>query len=123
MSGIDGVDYYITIEAYSDQLRTWQLVAINLVSSTNVWSGLFESLGTFPTGFSPELLPAAIIILIVLGIFSYGSTATGCIMAWIVTGIMVLIHWYTIALPTFAFAGFVSILIAIAESKKTEREL
>lgn len=117
-------DYEIYAQAnINGELYDWLIQTPAPPSTVNPWEDLFESLGTWPTGFNPMYIPAAVIIVFVLGIFSYYSATIGCGVAWIVTGILMLMGWYDMGVSTFAFAAFVTFLVAVNESKKTEREL
>jgi CHASE2 domain-containing sensor protein len=53
-----------------------------------------------------------------LGVGSYGSKAFSCFFAWILGCILALMGWWTASIPTLAFAGFFSILVAIQEAKE-----
>lgn len=122
-SAVSEVDYLVDAQAYSGKLYQWLITSSAPIDTSNPWSGLFESLGTFPSGFEPMYIPAIVIILAVLGIFSYFSAGIGCVLAWIVTGVFMLMGWYSMGVPTFAFAGFASVLVAFSEAKKQEREV
>ena len=92
-------------------------------TSSNPFGGLISALGTFPTGFNADQIPAAIIIVGVLAIFSVYSSTAGIALSIIVAGVLGVLGFFVISATNLVFAGFVAIMAHIGESKKTEREV
>ena len=113
--------------------RTWLFTVPTISTTSNPWQAVLEpftaSVATLPgsavlpTGFAIAQVPAAIIIALVLAIFSAANHEAGCLLCWVVTGVMVLLGWFVVSVPAFGFALFMSVLIVFVEGKKTEREL
>jgi hypothetical protein len=117
-------DYTVLVQAYVyGQEYDYSFTCPASTTGTNPWVGLLDSLGSWPPGLEPSQIIATAIILAFLCIGSYASVDVGCVLAWLATGILVILGWYTIAIPNFVFAGFVTFLVAFAHAKKTEREL
>ncbi len=114
-------------------LQSWTVNIPTAQQATNPWEALLDPLASqvatlpgsavLPTGFNVAQLPAAIIVAFVLAVFSFKNHDVGCLLAWVIAAIMVGLGWFTVSLPAFGFALFLSILIAFSEGKKTEREL
>lgn len=133
--------YLVTATAQiNGEEKTW-IVAVPKTVSANAWDGIFDWLGqytpTLPhvhTGWPEGMtsgqiaqLIAAFIILFFLCIGSFRSVGACCILAWIVGGVMLALGWWgggtaTASLPLFSLAGFLSVVVAIDESKQTVRE-
>jgi len=117
-------DYDVYLEAYrSDNTYIWNLPVPSLSTSSNPFGGLISALGTFPTGFNADQIPAAIIIVGVLAIFSVYSSTAGIALSIIVAGVLGVLGFFVISATNLVFAGFVAIMAHIGESKKTEREV
>lgn len=141
-SGIEGVDYKVDVQAYvSDNVMSWT-VATSSSSSTNPWIGVFDFLGVhtdtlpqilsgWPAGLTSAQIAQLIgsgIIMLFLCLGSFRNAGASMIMAWIMAGIMLYLGWFqggtvAAAIPEFALAGFLSIMIAIQEGKDTAREV
>jgi hypothetical protein len=117
----------------SGTVQSW-LYAIPLASTSinpfedglNALSSAIPTLphsAVIPEGFAVGQLPAVIIVALVLAIFSYESHEIGCLLSWAIAAVMVYLHWFNVSIAAFGFALFLSILIAIQEGKKMEREL
>lgn len=118
------LDYTVLVQAYVyGQEYDYSFSCPGPTTGTNPWIGLLDSLGSWPPGLEPSQIIATAIILAFLCIGSYASVDVGCVLAWLATGILVVLGWYTIAIPNFVFAGFVTFLVIFAHAKKTEREL
>jgi len=119
-------NYYVHTQAYADsQLWDWTVPALTSSVGVNPWDGLiWPALGTLPLiNIDVTQVVAGVIILCVLGIFSYASAGVGCILSLLVAGIFVVLGWYVMSLPMFVFGAFVAIFVMIEEAKKTEREV
>jgi hypothetical protein len=117
------IDYTVKIVALSNGVvSTWTLSCPAPITTVNPFTGLFDFLGTWPPGLDPAQLLGAFIILCCLSVGSFKTTGFSCVVAWIVTGILMLMGLYTMGIPTFAFAGVLSIWIAISEAKQTQGE-
>jgi hypothetical protein len=137
------INYFIYVEAYSlDEIHTWTLTASTSFSTSNPFLGLFDFLGntqnTLPyvqTGWPLNMTSAQIaqligtlVIMLFLCVGSFRNAGASCIMAWIMGGIMLYLGWFQggtayAAIPEFALAGFLSVIIAIDEGKTTVREV
>lgn len=115
-------DVYI-YASRSDVDYTWRFTAASKFGPDNPWSGLFSSLGSWPRGFDADQIPAAVIIICVLAIFSYVSSSIGIILSVVVAGVFAALGWFIIPPTTLVFGGFVGVMAHFAESKKTEREV
>jgi len=119
-------------------VRSWSVIipAVGASSGSgggNPFGGLLEpffaGVATFPgsavlpTGFDVAQVPYALIIALVLAIFSWQSHGMGCILAWVVAVVGVALGWFVVSLPAFGFALFLSVFIVVVEGKRTEREL
>ena len=128
-------------------LPTWQF-AIGTMPPANPFLGVFDFLGQnvptipyTPTGWTgangtqlssgmiAELVGMAVIMLF-LGIGSYRSSGEACIIAWLMSGILIFLGWWAngvtgglAAIPSFAICGVVAIFIVVGEAKQTEREV
>ena len=128
-------------------LPTWQF-AIGTMPPANPFLGVFDFLGQnvptlpyTPTGWTgangsqlssgmiAELVGMAVIMLF-LGIGSYRSSGEACIIAWLMSGILIYLGWWAngvtgglAAIPSFAICGVVAIFIVIGEAKQVEREV
>lgn len=122
-------------------LTVW-IVPVPVLPNSNPWLGVFDWLGnenkTLPGyhhGFPPGMESAdiaqfvgAAVITLFLGIGSFRSAGACCVLAWIVSGVMLFLGWYGLgtpyaSIPSFTLAGFLSVLIALTESKETVREV
>lgn len=120
--------------------KTW-IMAVPKTAPANPFSGLFDWIGqyipTLPhvqTGWPEGMtsvqiaqLAASAIIMFFLCVGSFRSVGATCLLAWIVGGVMLVLGWWGggtayASIPEFALAGFLSILVAIDESKQTVRE-
>ena len=118
----NATDYTVQIQTYRDGTITEWDIPCPVTSGSNPFAGLFNYLGTWPAGIDPAQIVAAVIIMLFLAIGSYGSAGVSCILSWIITGILMAIGWFTMGVPLFVFAGILSILVVLDESKKTARE-
>lgn len=118
----NATDYTVQIQTYRDGTITEWDIPCPVTSGSNPFAGLFNYLGTWPAGIDPAQIVAAVIIMLFLAIGSYGSAGVSCILSWIITGILMAIGWFTMGGPLFVFAGILSILVVLDESKKTARE-
>lgn len=117
-------DYNIYLEASrSDATYTWHLTAPSLSTTSNPFDGLISAIGTWPKGFNADQIPAIIIIVACLAIFSVYSATTGIILSLIVAGILGVLGYFEMSVTNLIFAGFVAVLAHLGESKKSEREL
>lgn len=122
-------------------------ISVSKTVSANAWLGVFDWLGQHvrtmpytPTGWTvangvqltsaqiAEIVGSAIILLF-LGIGSYRTAGAACILCWIASGFMIVLGWWgngvggaVGALPTFAFSGFIAIMVHMSEGKDTARE-
>jgi hypothetical protein len=116
--------YDVYVLAYrSDADYVWRLVVSSPLGEANPWAGLLSGLGSWPRGFDADQIPAAIIIVCVLAVFSYFSSTIGIILGVIVAGLFAALGWFVIPPATLVFAAFVGVIAHFAESKKTEREV
>jgi len=114
-------------------LKSWSVSVAARFDRANPWGALLYPFGvqvnTFPgsavlpAGFDLAQVPAAIILLFVLAIFSWKSHSIGCLLAWVVALVMVAMGWFVVSLPAFGFALFMAIFIVFVEGKRTERDL
>lgn len=117
-------DYDIYLQAYTGEVYyEFNLVASSISSEGNPFSGLFNALGTWPDGFDADQLPAAIIIILVLAIFSVYSHTIGIVLSLIIAVILGILGFFTITASSVVFAGFVAVMAHLGESKKMEREV
>jgi hypothetical protein len=135
------INYRVYVEAYvNGETKIWY-VSANSASADNPFYGLLDWLGNsqetvpqiftgWPVGFSSaqiaQLIGSAVIMLF-LCVGSFRNAGASCVMAWIVAGIMLYIGWFqggtaAAAIPEFALAGFLSIVIVLDEGKQTTRE-
>ena len=91
------------------------------------WTGANGS--QLSSGMIAELVGMAVIMLF-LGIGSYRSSGEACIIAWLMSGILIYLGWWAngvtgglAAIPSFAICGVVAIFIVIGEAKQVEREV
>jgi hypothetical protein len=126
-------DYYINVTSTSNgQVYEWDLIAASN-QFVNPMSGLFDWLGknvrTMPqvsTGWptqngitlDPAQLIAAFLIILGLAVGSYFSTGASCVIAWVIAGVMLYLHWWQGSIPMLSLAFFFTILILIDEYKK-----
>ena len=125
----------------------WIIIVPETVQA-NPWLGAFDWLGQYtptlpytPTGWTgangqqlssgliAEFVGMAIIMLF-LGVGSYRSSGVTCIIAWLMSGILLYLGWWAngitgglSAIPSFALCGVIAIFITLSESKQTEREV
>lgn len=129
-----GKEYTVYVEAnYNSSLLAWYFGIPTVNTNSNPWAGVLNPFASsnptlpisnvLPKGFAVEQIPAALLIAFVLAIFSYANHEVGCLLSWVFAAIMVYLGWFTVSLPAFGFALFLSVLIAFTEGKKTEREL
>ena len=114
-------------------LRSWRVDVAASTAKVNPWTALLApftqyintvpSSAVLPEGFEMAQVPAAIIIALVLAIFSWKNHGAGCLLCWVFAVVMVALGWFTVAPFAFGFALFVSILIVVVEGKQREREL
>ncbi len=132
--------YTVTATASVDGEESTWIVSVPKTAAANPWLGIFDWLGqqtqTLPhvqTGWPEGMtsgqiaqLVAAAVITFFLCIGSFRSVGACCVLAWIVGGVMLAIGWWcgsaVSSVPLFALAGFLSIIVAIDESKQTVRE-
>jgi hypothetical protein len=123
-NAIADVSYIVSIQASVNGTVTgWRYPATAIPVSANPFSGMFSALGTWPVGFDADQLPAAIIILCILAVFSYSSAGVGAVLSFIVGGVLIVLGWFTPNLQVFGFSGFVALVLGFLDAKRTEREL
>jgi hypothetical protein len=123
-NAIADVSYMVSIQAsINGTVTEWRYPAAAIPVSANPFSGMFSALGTWPVGFDADQLPAAIIILCVLAVFSYSSAGVGAVLSFVVGGVLIVLGWFTPNLQVFGFSGFVAIILGFLDAKRTEREL
>lgn len=117
-------DYTVTITAQDNTglVTTWKFTLPVSTTPVNPFTGLFSFLGNWPPGLDPAQLLAAFIIMCALSVGSFKTTGFSCVLAWIITGILMVMGWYTMGIPLFAFAGVLSIFIVIQEAKQGQGE-
>jgi hypothetical protein len=141
-NAIEGIDYSVDVQAnVAGNTMAWT-VTTSFTSNTNPFLGIFDFLGIH-TDTTPQILTgwpanmtsaqiaqlvASAIIMLFLCLGSFRNAGASMIMAWIMAGIMLYLGWFQggtayAAIPEFALAGFLSILIAIQEGKDTAREI
>ena len=124
------------------------IITVPETASANPWLGAFDWLGQYvqtmpytPTGWTgangqqlstgliAEFVGMAI-ILFFLGVGSYRSSGATCIIAWLMSGILIYLGWWQngivgglSAIPSFALCGVIAIFITLSEAKATEREV
>lgn len=138
----ENLNYIATGVANTSSGVTVWIVPVPVLANTNPWLGVFDWLGnengTLPAyhhGFPPGMTSAdiaqiigAVVITLFLGIGSFRSAGACCVLAWIVSGVLLFLGWYGVgtayaSIPSFALAGFLSVVIALNEGKETVREV
>jgi len=123
----------VTYDAAGQTLFSWNIDLPVRTDKTNPWAVLLDpfvhQISTLPNSsllpedFNILQLPATVIICLVLAIISWRNSAAGMLLAWVIAAIMVGIGWFVVSFPAFGFALFLTVLIAVSEAKRTEREL
>jgi hypothetical protein len=123
-NAVADTSYIVSIQtSIGGVITEWRYPAATIPVSANPFSGMFSALGTWPVGFDADQLPAAIIILCVLAVFSYSSAGVGAVLSFIVGGVLIVLGWFTPNLQVFGFSGFIAIVLGFLDAKRTEREL
>lgn len=117
-------NYVVFIIATRDNATySWRYMILASTPSSP-FVGIFDFLGDWPNGVDPaQVIGGVLVVFGGVAVFSYMGTAAGCAFSWIIAGILAFMGWFTISVPMFIFAGFITVLIYIDESKKTAREL
>jgi len=129
-------EYTIKAYHYSNDnvlLGSWIVDISTFTSNTNPFTALLapfmvpvETLpgsAVLPTGFDAAQIPAAVIIGLILAIFSWKNHGIGLLLSWGIALVLVTLGWFIVSLPAFGFALVFSVLVLIGEAKRTEREL
>lgn len=133
------MNYYVSVTAVINGTEYLWVLPASYADVSNPWLGVFDFLGInidtlpniymgWPDGIGSSQIAqfvAAIIITVMLGIGSYRNAGASCVMAWIMGGVMFAIGWWNgglaqsgvSAIPEFALALFLSIVVAIHEGK------
>jgi len=91
------------------------------VTTNNPWTGLFESLGTWP--IAPSQLFGFAIVFACMGAFSYASLNVGVTASWLLALFLCGIGWLQIPWQMLAVSGLLVVFVDIKEAKKVEREI
>jgi len=117
-------NYVVFIIATRDNATySWRYMILASTPSSP-FVGIFDFLGDWPNGVDPaQVIGGVLVVFGGVAVFSYMGTGAGCAFSWIIAGILAVMGWFTISVPMFVFAGFITVLIYIDEAKKTAREL
>lgn len=117
-------DYLVVVEASTvDGSKSWSLSCPYTRTNPNVWAGLNELGDGLPV--EVQYLPAIILIVASVLVFSYWHISAGAWISWGVAGFCILVGWLpNNGTPTVAAMGFAAVIcagITIGEFKLRER--
>lgn len=116
-------DYLVKVTAYRlGETKTYTFSCPHIPSEKNPW-GVLDVLddGTFP--IQPRYLVGFGLVVIMTLIFSYAHIVAGAISTVAFTAFFTYYGWLDVPWIFISVAGAIVVLIAIAEFKKTEREI
>lgn len=129
-AAISTIDYYVYVQAYTNGIHYdgWRFSLPANPNVTNIFAGLFDFLGTYPSGVVVANMVGVGIVLLFVAIGSFKSTGIACILAWAMFAILTLIGFITIGdatygVPQLFLALAVSVLVFIEERKAETREV
>jgi hypothetical protein len=113
-------DYMTSFTAsYNGSLLHFSFPCPSPINGTNYWTGIWDSiLGQLP--FPAQQLVGSVMIMCVLGIFTYFDTDFGLVVTYIIAGILTYMGWYTMSAPMWMFGFAMTILYVLSEKKKKE---
>lgn len=115
-------NYRVTLTASRSGTQTIYTYGLPAPSTTNnPWTGLFESLGTWP--IAPSQLFGFAIVFACMGAFSYASLNVGVTASWLLAMFLCAIGWLQIPWQLLAVSGLLVIFVDVKEAKKVEREI
>jgi hypothetical protein len=118
----EDVDYLARVTAFrDDETLTWSFNLPKPPSTTNPWSGVFDSLGTFP--IPARNIVGLCIVLGVFAVFSYIYLPLGCVLGVLIASFLTIIAWLDINWNFIALAFAVAIFVGISRAKRVEREI
>lgn len=119
-SAASATDYRLYVYALrSDGYQTWTFSLPKMNQTTNPWTGLFESLGSWPIDASQ--LPAMLVVLFVFGCFSYADAAVGCGMGVLAAAGLWYMGWLNISYTLLGVGFVLVVFMFIAEYRRSRR--
>lgn len=123
-NAISSDSYRVTLTASRSGTQTTYTYGLPAPpTTTNPWTGLFESLGTWPIEIAPSQLFGFMIVFACMGAFSYASLNVGVTASWLLAMFLCGIGWLQIPWQLLAVSGLLVIFVDIKEAKKVEREI
>jgi hypothetical protein len=118
-------DYLVTVQAYRDgTTNTYSFICPHTPNESNPWAmldALLADVNGFP--IRPRYIIGLALVLAFVGIFSYAHAVAGAFAGVLSAAFLTVIGWLQIHWVLISFAGAVAMFMAIADFKKTEREV
>jgi hypothetical protein len=118
-------DYLVTVIAYRDGTEnTYNFICPHTPNESNPWAmldALLADVNGFP--IRPRYMIGLALVLAFVGIFSYAHAVAGAFAGVLSSAFLTVIGWLQIHWILISFAGAVAVFMAIADFKKTEREI